>query len=164
MIIRTAQTDDLNDILEIFDGARSYMRSHGNMVQWTNGYPGGDVVLQDIAHGCCYVCTDGGAVVGVFSLIPGEDPTYAKIYDGAWLNDDPYGTVHRIAVGRNARKKGVAAFCLDWCLEKCRILRIDTHEDNVPMRSLLEKSGFQYCGVIYLPDGSPRLAFQKTSG
>ena len=40
-------------------------------------------------------------------------------------------------------------------------IRIDTHEDNKPMRRFLEKCGFKFCGIIYLEDGSKRLAYEK---
>ena len=30
------------------------------------------------------------------------------------------------------------------------------------MRHLMEKHGFDYCGIIYLANGDERLAFQKT--
>mgnify|MGYP003296922186 CR=1 FL=1 len=39
-------------------------------------------------------------------------------------------------------------------------IRIDTHHDNVVMQRLLKKLGFQYCGIIHLENGDPRLAFQ----
>lgn len=35
-------------------------------------------------------------VLAQFALCTGEDPTYAHI-DGAWLDDDSYVTIHRIA-------------------------------------------------------------------
>ena len=38
---------------------------------------------------------------------------------------------------------------------------IDTHEDNQSMQKLLAKNQFSYCGIIYLSDGSKRLAFEK---
>lgn len=39
-------------------------------------------------------------------------------------------------------------------------LRADTHRNNRTMRHLLEKSGFRYCGIIHVADGSERLAYQ----
>lgn len=74
-------------------------------------------------------------------------------------NTYPYGVVHRIA--SSGKRKGSASFCLNWALEQCGCLRIDTHHDNIVMQNLLKKNGFQYCGIIYLEDGSPRLAYQK---
>lgn len=32
------------------------------------------------------------------------------------------------------------------------------------MQHLLEKYGFVRCGIIYLPDGAPRIAYQKMTG
>lgn len=160
MVIRKAVREDIPELTAIYDGARQFMRQSGNMDQWTNGYPGEDIILEDIRNGNSYVCADSGTIAGVFSFILGEDPTYSKICEGRWLNDDPYGTVHRIAV--QAHNKGVASVCLNWCFEKCGNVRIDTHRDNAPMQKLLLKNGFIYCGIIYLTDGSERLAYQKS--
>ena len=43
----------------------------------------------------------------------------------------------------------------------CGNLRIDTHEKNIPMQGCLAKNGFARCGIIYLEDGDPRIAYQK---
>jgi hypothetical protein len=93
----------------------------------------------------------------MFSL-DGE-PTYAKIYEGAWLNDAPYGVIHRIAVAEQGR--GIIGFCIDECFSRCQNLRIDTHRDNLPMHRALTNRGFVYCGIIYLENGDERLAYQK---
>lgn len=89
-----------------------------------------------------------------------NDVTYAEIYDGKWLTDKPYGVVHRIA--SNGKIKGVASFCLQWCFEQAENIRIDTHRDNAVMRNVLQKNGYTYCGIIYIADGTERLAFQKS--
>ena len=46
---------------------------------------------------------------------------------------------------------------------KCDNLRIDTHKDNKIMINLIEKAGFERCGTIYVDDGTPRIAYQKTN-
>ncbi len=160
MEIRKTKPSELSAVMLVYDGARQFMRSQGNMTQWTHGYPNDAVILADIQNGNSYVCMDGGLIAGVFSFIMGEDPTYAKIFEGHWLSAEPYGTIHRIAV--SIHNKGVASLCLDWCFAGCCNLRIDTHRYNIAMQKLVLKNGFTYCGVIYLPDGSPRLAYQKT--
>ena len=45
--------------------------------------------------------------------------------------------------------------------KKYKNLRIDTHEDNIPMRSFLLKHGFVECGIIYLENGEERIAYHK---
>ena len=57
--------------------------------------------------------------------------------------------------------RGAATECLRFCMRQCEILRIDTHENNAPMRGLLRKLGFVQCGTVHLADGSPRLAFER---
>lgn len=52
--------------------------------------------------------------------------------------------------------------CLDWCFQQIPNIRVDTHEANVPMQKLLMKNDYQKCGIIYVNDGTPRVAFQKT--
>lgn len=40
-------------------------------------------------------------------------------------------------------------------------VRVDTHSDNIPMQKTLDKSGYTKCGIVYLYDGVPRLAYEK---
>ena len=159
MEIRPAAPADLPALLAIFDRARRFMAANGNPGQWTPAYPGAALVAADIARGDCYVCVQGGRIEGVFSLIFGPDPTYARIENGAWPDDAPYATVHRLASAGRAR--GVGRFCLDWCARRAGTLRADTHADNRIMQHLLQSAGFVRCGVIYTDDGSPRLAYER---
>lgn len=160
MVIKKAEDDELEKILEIYDHARRFMRDNGNPDQWSNTYPPKNQLEKSIQVGKLYVCVDQDELVGVFYFAEEEDPTYAVIEEGAWLNDNPYGVVHKIASA--AGTKGIATFCLNWAFEQTKNIRIDTHELNVPMRALLNKLGYKYCGRIYVADGSPRMAFQKS--
>lgn len=159
--IRKADLNDLAAVMPVYDEARAYMRANGNMKQWTGGYPSEDQIRKDILSGHLYVCLDGDTLAGVYVFFTDGEPTYARIYEGAWLNDAPYGVIHRIAV--TSHRHGVASFCFSWCLDQCWNLKIDTHRDNVPMQRSLLKNGFTYCGIIYLESGDERLAFQKTT-
>ncbi len=159
MEIRYARTDDLPTILEIYAQARAFMRETGNLAQWQGGFPPRSLLESDIAQNKLYVCVSDGKIACVFYYAVEPDPTYQKIYNGAWKNDAPYGVIHRIASARDVR--GAASFSILWAFGQTGNLRMDTHEDNIPMRSLLKKLGFQPCGSIFLADGSPRYAYQK---
>ena len=161
MYVRKTRKEDLSQIAEIYKNAKKFMKENGNPTQWRGDYPNEFDAEQDIEKGIGYVCVDGEDVVGVFAFIEGVDPTYVHIYDGAWLDDKRYAAVHRIAT--LTQGKGVAKVCFDYCFQKCQNLKIDTHEDNLPMQKALIKNGFQYCGVIYLPNGEKRIAYQKNS-
>ena len=72
------------------------MADHGNPTQWGNTYPPKSLIEQDIRDGVSYVCEEAGQLLAVFFYKKGRDDTYAKIYEGQWLNEDPYGVVHRM--------------------------------------------------------------------
>ncbi len=136
------------------------MAANGNPHQWNAHYPSNELLLQDIQLRQLYVEETDGAINGVFVLALGDDPTYGSIEDGAWLSETPYGTIHRIA--SNGTAPGFFGRCMAFCRERIRHLRIDTHRDNSVMQYLLEQAGFQYCGIIYLACGDPRLAYEIT--
>jgi len=161
MDIKKCNGTDLAPALHIYAEAREFMRSAGNMHQWIGGYPDEATVRADIASGRLYGVWHNGELIAVFYFHMGDDPTYAKIYEGSWKNDAPYGVIHRIAVAKGSHGMGVSGICFDYCYKQCGNLKIDTHKDNIPMQKALLRSGFEYCGIIYLESGEERLAYQR---
>lgn len=158
--IRRSTARDIDRIMELYDMAKSYMRKQGNFDQWSGEYPDRDTILNDISHWSHYLAEDDdGNILMAFSFILGNDPTYKVIENGKWLNDKPYGTIHRIA--SSGRQSGMLKKCVDFCKEIIDNIRIDTHSENSPMLNALHYMKFTFCGIIYTNDGSPRLAFQK---
>ena len=163
MHIRNATEADFSRMMELYAGARSFMAAHGNPNQWgATNWPPEQLIHQDIAAGCSYVCVDGERIVGTFFFTQGDDiePTYRVMENGSWSCTEPYGVVHRIA--SDGVTKGVGSFCLNWAFAQCGHLRIDTHGDNRIMQNLLTKLGFEQRGIIYVEeDNDPRLAYEK---
>lgn len=162
MKIRVARETDLPQIRQIYNAAKAYMDASGNPKQWAVGYPPEEYLQQDIELSRLYVCEENNVLHGVFLFAVMDDPTYHYI-DGAWLNDEPYGVIHRIA--SDGTQKGIFRTVLEFCTEQMaeqgiRNLRIDTHEDNKTMQHLVTQNGFCECGTIYLENGSPRRAYQ----
>lgn len=160
MEIRKSAFSDIDSILKLFAQAREFMKTHGNPNQWGKNYPEISLIKQDITNGNSYICVEDGEIIGTFFYAKDIEPTYAHIYEGEWQNNKPYGVVHRIASVKG--KRGVATFCLDWCFNQCKNIRIDTHKENIPMQNLLKKNGYVSCGIIYLENGDERIGFQKT--
>ncbi len=158
MEIRKSKFEDFNKIMKIYRDAAVFMAENGNPTQWV-GYPSEEMVKNDIEKGQSYVCIQEDDILAVFVYFEENDPWYEYI-EGKWLNDEPYGVVHRIASAR--KQKGCGEFCIRWSFERCKNLRIDTHKDNIPMQNLLNKLNFKYCGTVYVVENSPRMAFQKT--
>lgn len=158
--IRLAMEDDLPLQMELIECGRQKMRAIGNMEQWTNGNPRQEVLEDDIIQCQSYLVEEGGEAVATFAFVEGPDDTYAHIYDGQWLDDvQPYYVIHRIASAPHVR--GILNDILAYCFARSTNIRIDTHRQNMIMRTVLPRHGFQYCGIIYLHDGAERLAYQR---
>ena len=157
MTIRQAEKKDFDDILRVYAHAREYMKQSGNPTQWGKSFPPETLINDDIREKRNYVVETESGVHGVFAFILGDDPTYARI-EGAWMSDAPYGTIHRIA--SDGEVKGVFAAAIAFCKTRTSHLRIDTHANNTTMCHAIEKAGFKECGIIYIEDGSPRIAYE----
>ena len=157
MEIRLATNLDLPVIKDIFTIAKANMQKEGNIHQWTEiDYPI-SYTPKDIENGNCYVIINEEKIVAVFTFIIGEDPTYSYII-GNWKSNAPYGTIHRIA--SNGQIKHILHHTLEYLKRYNLDIRIDTHKDNNHMKNAIEKEGFEYCGIIFIRDGSERLAYQ----
>lgn len=157
-MIRKSTPDDIDLILRMYDHSRSVMRADGNMAQWV-GYPTREDIEEDIRRGVSYIVEASPRPLGTFALVPGVEPTYAYIDHGRWVTPDrPYSTLHRLAAMPGTR--GIADIVFRHIKGLCDYLRVDTHHSNRPMHHILEKEGFVYCGIIYMPDGSPRDAYE----
>lgn len=158
MTIRKAQLEDIPRMQEIFAVARRFMAATGNPNQWADTYPSDEQLTDDITSGDSYICLEDGKTVATFVLRGGNDPTYNKIYDGAWSNNNPYATIHRIA--SNGEVKGIFRKVMEYALRYFDTIRIDTHRDNRVMRNAIAQAGFVYCGIIHCWNGDERLAYQ----
>ena len=157
LTVRSAARSDLPELLKIYDNARLFMRTHGNPTQWPDSYPGRDRLAAEIDRGVCHIVMGEGEIQAVFCLIPGDEPTYRVIEDGAWPEDKPYATIHRLASAGHVG--GIGRFCIEWCLQQGLPIRADTHADNIYTQHALERCGFVRCGRIYTEDGTPRIAY-----
>ena len=158
--IREARPADMVEMMKVMDAAKRIMRQSGNMHQLGEGYPSEAVLTADMERHGGFVVEDDGKIVGYFAFLPSPEPTYARIYDGRWLDDtQPYHVVHRIASYPDAH--GIFSSIMDFCFSHDSNIRIDTHRDNTIMQHNIARHGFTYCGIIYLASGDDRLAYQK---
>ena len=165
MVIRPATPFDLPALRPVFEAAKAIMRADGNLEQWSApGFPPEDLLLRDIDRGGGYVIESvissgvEKSIVGYFALLPSPEPTY-DVIDGAWLTDKPYGVIHRMASYPDVH--GIFSTIIDYAASRYAHLRIDTHRDNRIMQHLIGKHGFTYCGIIWLQDGTERLAYER---
>ena len=157
-MVRLAKKEDLTKILEIYQKAREFMIANGNETQWGKSFPPQDLLEEDIEKRQLYLIQKENEIHGVFAFIIGEDETYQKIENGNWLSKEIYGTIHRLA--SDGATKRIFAECIEYCQKQILHIRIDTHHNNKIMQHLITKHGFKECGIIYVEDGTPRIAYE----
>ena len=155
MEVRKTRLEELDAVMEVYAYARKFMAEHDNPNQWKNNKPSREQIEKDILGGKHHVCVENDQIAAVFYFAHETDPTYVKIYDGAWLNDGQYMTVHRVAVDSTLRRKGIASFLLAAAVEEAKelglgSLRLDTHMENKVMQATLLRNGLTNCGTIIL--------------
>ena len=167
MEIRKTKKSDISSVMPIFNEARGTIAALG-IDQWQNGYPSEDVIIADVEKSQSYICDIDGKICGTFAMLENGEPTYDKIYDGHWLTGDDfrgYIAIHRVAISVASRGSGLSGKIIEYAADFARTmgrksLRIDTHRGNKVMRRMLEKNGFEYCGVFYLESGDERVAYE----
>lgn len=167
MIVRLANINDLNQIMEIISDAKILLKNSGSM-QWnTDSYPNKETMKNDINNKVLYLVENNTLILGVAAFIFGNDENYNSI-NGKWLTDKTeYLAIHRIAVRNGFYHTGITTLLMNKAIEIAKSyntsIKADTHKLNIPMQKLLLKTGFSYCGEITLIRSSVdnlRLAYE----
>ncbi|MCK9470737.1 MAG: GNAT family N-acetyltransferase [Bacilli bacterium] len=170
-MIRKAKIEEVQEINKVIDDAKALFKQKGS-TQWQDldGYPNVKTLTEDIIKDTLYVKEMENKIVGVVAISKEIEKAYDKIYEGKWLNDEPYYVVHRLAVKKEYYGKGIARELMDFSdnvalNDGVFNIKVDTMENNTIMTNLLTKCGYVNCGVIYLLRkdvlDKRRLAFQK---
>lgn len=163
MKLRKVKAHEIDTAMALIDQAKAFLRAQG-VDQWQSGYPDRACIAVDIDRGKGYFCEEEGAVAGYLCIDFDGEPAYDTL-DGAWLTQEPYVVVHRMALDDRVKGRGLASQAFTLVEELARgkgihSFRVDTDRDNRIMRHLLEKNGFVYCGTIRF-DNSEKIAFEK---
>lgn len=160
MKCRVAEMSDLAQMMNIVHQAQEDLKEMG-VQQWQNGYPNETVLCDDILKKKAIVIADE-QVFGFMVVSMNDEVTYDPLT--TWVKDE-YLVLHRFAVDRTVQRQGIASQMIDAAKQmayqhQIGSIRIDTHEKNVKMRRFLEKNHFEERGIIFLKDGSPRIAYE----
>ena len=164
MEFRRAKISDLEQIVDIIEEAKKYLKE-AKVDQWQNGYPEKNDLRKDIEGGNSYVLVNENDVLATTVISLKGESTYNSIFHGQWVTEEEYMVMHRVAVHSNYKGKGLFKELIK---EAAKIalsnnilsIKIDTHKDNVSMQKALCNNNFEKCGLIYLEDGSERIAFE----
>lgn len=95
--IRRATVNDVQEVLHLIDSGRKIMIASDNTYQWDDNHPSRGQIAKDIANGDSCLLLEDGMPIATWAFAKGPEPTYAVIYNGAWLDDRPYHVIHRVA-------------------------------------------------------------------
>jgi len=168
MIIRLATLADLDDIWKLRLETKELLKSR-HIDQWQYEDPTIETFKIDILHQEFYVLVDGHDLKGMMAVRSGVEDTYLTIYDGKWRKDEPYLTIHRLAIKKDLLGKNIAKMLMDYSdlvakQKNIHYMRIDTHEHNQYAIRLFQNHGYELCGRIKLHQKKGdirRLAFDK---
>lgn len=165
-MMRATVEDDLDKVMEIIDAARDFIAAQ-NIDQWTNGYPLIDDIRNDIDNGWSYVLLNADKeIVGTAAVSFDGEPTYHQVFEGNWEYEGAYAVVHRLCIDPSMHGRGYSGLLFAGAealaiAREVRIIRVDTHEKNKPMRRSLVRAGYEYRGKIKLANGDMRVAYEK---
>lgn len=160
---RQAELSDSNQIWEILKQAIQRRKEDGSN-QWQDGYPNPDIIQKDIDQNQGFVLTESEDVIGYCAILINDEPDYERI-DGEWLSQEDFVVFHRLAIAKEQAGKGLGKLMMQH-IEQYAIdnnvfsVKADTNHDNPAMKNNFEKSGYTFCGQVYI-NGSPRKAFEK---
>jgi ribosomal protein S18 acetylase RimI-like enzyme len=153
-MIRQANRSDIDQIWQLREETRQLLKDRG-IDQWQHGNPSRETFIQDIELGEFFVYDIQGEILGMIAIKSGIEKTYNVIYDGTWGLDQPYLTVHRLAVKRHLLGKNVSVLLMKHA-EKLAIdrhinyIRIDTHRNNIYAQRLFFSLSYVLRGYIML--------------
>ncbi len=169
--LRRAQLQDLPAIMKIIDDAKELLNKNGSP-QWQNGYPNQETLTQDIAMQTNWVLINDNKVAATATLQLTPEPTYRNITQGQWQQpDEPYATIHRVAISSNYRGQGLSKLLFSNLLtvgqmQGIKNFRVDTHRSNKAMQHIAENFNFKKRGIIKVNDQNDpeRLAYELNLG
>ena len=169
--LRRAQLQVLTAIMKIIDDAKELLKKNGSP-QWQNGYPDQETFTQDIVMQTNWILINDNKVVATATLQLTPEPTYRNITQGQWQQpDEPYATIHRVAISSNYRGQGLSKLLFSNLLtvgqmQGIKNFRVDTHRSNKAMQHIAENFNFKKRGIIKVNDQNnpERLAYELNLG
>ena len=148
--------------MSIISDAQAALRELG-IDQWQDGYPTAEIIERDVESKVGYVYVEDNMVVGYAAIVLTGEIAYKQIDDHVWGTGEDYVVVHRLCVGKDFTRKGIALSLMRKAKELAieagySGFRIDTHRGNVRMLSMMDRLGFEYRGIIHYDSGE-RLAY-----
>jgi GNAT superfamily N-acetyltransferase len=151
-MIRPAVSDDIEKIAQTYDELLQWEQENGSTTNWVSGlYPTRKVPEDKIPVGEMFVLEENGDICASMVLNHDQLPEYADI---EWLypaENNECLVIHTLCIPPSKAHRGygkkMVQFAFDYAkTHGCKVIRIDTYENNEPAKSLYQKLGFRIAG------------------
>lgn len=153
-MIRKATTEDINDVVRIYDDIHSREEAGAVTTGWLRGvYPTRETAETSLKRGDLFVqSNEAGEVVGTAIINRLQVDCYVN---GSWkcdAADDEVMVIHTLVIAGDSAGKGFGSEFLDfyenYAVEAgCKSLRLDTNARNRAARRFYKSHGYWEVGI-----------------
>lgn len=134
--------------------------------QWQDDYPTSSHITADILANNSYILSVDEKIIATVALVSTGETIYNQLQNGLWQSGEPYLTIHRLSIARHANGQGYGSQILQLIEQiaqqkELNTIRLDTYEENIPMKKLAEKNGYHFVGTITYSETVTCLAYDK---
>ena len=164
MIIRKAEKQDLEDIMQVYKSCVDGMIAIG-IDQWDETYPNRNIIKKDLEIGDYYVGLIDNEIVAGIKIDSVQDPNYLSINWADKTNN--FMVVHRLCSKTKVWNQGVGKKMMEFAerlakKNNCFSIRLDTYINNPKAIAFYKRLGYNQLGNIKLkPEKDIYYCFEK---
>jgi ribosomal protein S18 acetylase RimI-like enzyme len=151
-MIRVATNEDISEVAQTYRELLLYEKEHGGHSNWVlDVYPTKTVAEKSHAEGTLHVMEEDGEICASMILNQFQSEGYTQIPWKYPASAKEVLVLHTLCIPPSKAGKGIGKKMVDYALKRaremdCKVMRLDTHIENVPAAGLYKKLGFQFAG------------------
>lgn len=158
-MIRKAVLQDINQVENGYTELLLHEQEHGAYTAWQLGvYPTRETAEKAVRDGSLYVMERDGEICASIIANRTQPTAYSKIKWKSRAQVDEVFVIHLLCVRPSKAGMGIGKDMVQFAIEEgkkrnCRIIRLDTGEQNKPAIALYTKLGFELAGTAEMAIG-----------
>lgn len=158
-MIRKAKVEDIDQVEKSYEELLLYEQEHGAYTAWQTGvYPTRETAEKAEKCGNLYVLEQEGEICASIVINHTQPKEYSNIKWKCDARPDEILVIHLLCVRPSKSGFGFGKAMVQFAAEegkrrKCRVVRLDTGEQNKPAVALYTKMGFELAGTTPMAIG-----------
>ena len=152
-MIRKAVPSDLSQVEQCFTELLEHQQTHTAYTSWRlNVYPTRATAEKALATGSLYVMEQDGEIAASMIASPNQPEKFRDIDWQYPAQENEVFVLHLLCVRPSRSRRGIGQAMVQHAVQEarrlhCRVVRLDTGEQNCPARALYTKQGFECAGL-----------------